>query len=152
MPFSLDPRTFAINVDQKMPFASRLTSGSDWVNPDITEDRFPFVPVKDRGRVTLRIAQAFELRTREVTVLQSRRQLRSATWDELLAFGAAFPDQEDLLMLVAQGSGWDDAPGIVGTTCCVTYLHWIDGRRSFSLAHDAPERVWYNERLLLAHL
>lgn len=94
----------SIAVDYNMSLEDMIAAGRyDWANGDITKERFP---IKGKGvkefAVTLVHFGHFMSSDNAVKEMK-KKWLRPATHDELLSFGAKYPDMQREFLIVALG-------------------------------------------------
>ncbi len=101
----LGPLEFQITVDYTLDLAAMIAAGKyDYVNPDIMAGSFP---IKGEGKREL-TAQLVHfnrvISSDDVEKELSKKGLRPATIEELLAFGATFPEVQRRFPIIALGS------------------------------------------------
>ncbi len=138
----LEPR---IMVDYTKSLAEMITAGRyDWKNDDITEKRFP---VKGEGTKEFVCELVHPNRgissENALKEIEKSGKLRPATIEELLAFGATFPEIQRQLPVVALGSSAE-----VRGDCGVPCLLRDDSERILDLRWF--ERVWGDRFRFLA--
>lgn len=84
--------------------------------------------------------------TREVAEYLESNGLRAARVEELLAFGAKYPEKQEEFPIVAFGSAWVDSNGNRG----VPYLGEVGSKRVLLLGWDNPSNEWYDSCRFLA--
>ena len=96
---------YKIVVDYTKSLEQMIAAGCyDWVNPDITAERFP---ITGDGQVELEpelIHIGRDMSSDEVIADLDKRGLRPGTIAELLAFGATYPEVQREFPIVALGS------------------------------------------------
>lgn len=106
------PTTYPVEIDYTDTFEQRLAAGRyDWKNSDITEKHFP---VKGEGKVKLDLELAHyakSMSTEAVLAAIDAQGYRPATIEELLAFGAKYPELQREFPIIALGSVWRDLNG-----------------------------------------
>jgi len=98
---------YVVTVNHDLSLAAMIRAGQyDWVNSDITSDHFP-IKDEEGTKDALELVH-FERYIESDDVLREldRRGLRSATIEELLAFGAKYPELQRQFPIVALGSVW----------------------------------------------
>ncbi len=97
--------SFPITIDYTQSLAEMIKSGKyDWSNSDITEKRFP---VKGESQVELSgelVHLNRYLSSEEVIKEIERRAMRPAKIEELLGFGAKYPEEQRKYPIIALGS------------------------------------------------
>jgi hypothetical protein len=136
---SLPPDTYRVNVICDLPAA--IAAGKyDYVDGDIISANFPEVSCKPgKVEVTL-VTFDRDMTTGEVVAELLKRGLRPATLLELLALGAAQPELQNKLIIVAFGSGWRGPGGFV-------YVPSLDeggGGRNLRLRWGGPGYRWHS--------
>jgi hypothetical protein len=131
--------TYKVTVDNGLKLADMVAAGKyDYVNHDITPEHFP-LDTRAPEQVEIRLVHlGRQATTEEVLAELEKRGLRPATLPELLALGAAHPDLQRSLSIVAFGSRWSDSGGRVEFSFLDVYG---DGRR-LSLYWDGPGDRW----------
>lgn len=98
-------RVFPVTVDYSMSLELMIASGRyDWVNPDITSEHFP---VKGTGTIRLETQLINFVRptSSEFAIGElDKMGLRPAILEELLAFGAKYPEEQLMHTIIALGS------------------------------------------------
>ena len=128
---------FEITVDHTETLEQMILAGRyDWVNRDITTERFP---LKGDGLVT-RVAYLIhfdrKLSSDDVVDEIRRRGKRPASIQELLAFGARYPNIQRRFLVVAL-----DPSAEVGDQSRVACLYRVGPRRYLGLVRW--DVVWY---------
>jgi hypothetical protein len=137
---------FKVTVDYGKSLAEMISAGRyDWTNQDITAEHFP-----TEGKGTVEVELQYVHLNRSATTAQvlaemEKLGLRPATLPELLAFGAANPEEQRKYWIVALGSSWVD-----GDDRGVPVLSGDDARRSLNLGWDGPQSGWGGDRRFLA--
>ncbi len=125
----LPPLVLRITVDYSLSLEQMIALGQyDWKNDDITTERFP---VKGKGKkevVGELVKYEENMSSDKVLADLDSKGLRPATHEELLAFGAAFPELQRKFPIVALGS----VAGVGGDRC-VACLDGDDSGRDLSL-------------------
>ena len=108
----MQEQAFAVTVDYGRSLKEAIQAGKyDWANDYITGENFPSI----RSGVTEVeiVLVLFEPWTRPEAVLEemTERGLRPAELQELLAFGAAYPDVQRKYPVLAIGSEWRNPLG-----------------------------------------
>ncbi|MBI2039244.1 MAG: hypothetical protein HYT22_03130 [Candidatus Niyogibacteria bacterium] len=107
-----DSNLYPITVDYTLSLERMIAAGHyDWKNDDITAKHFP---MKGEGSANVEIQLVHFNRVMESeTVIREldTMGLRPATLEELLAFGAKYPDIQREFPIVALGSVWRYASG-----------------------------------------
>jgi hypothetical protein len=136
-PASIPVELYPITVDYSQSFAKMVAAGHyDWTNSDIVAEHFP---IEGEGKVKI-MAQLVHLyhaaNDRVVIAELDKRGLRPATIEELLAFGAKYPEFQREFLIVALGSyGWVHPRG----DRRVPGLHGTGGRRNLDLHWERPQ-------------
>ena len=101
------PTVYPVKIDYSDTFKQRVATGHyDWNNSDITEKHFP---IKGEGQVKRDlelINYGKSISTELILEVIDARGYRPATIEELLAFGATYPEVHRELVIVALGSVW----------------------------------------------
>jgi hypothetical protein len=124
-----------IAVDYSLPLEAMIAAGKyDWVNDDITADRFPF-----EGTTTKKFrAKLFEfgrtISSGDAVAAMEKDQFAPATHVHGLAFDAAFPEEQLEYPIACLGSS-ARVRGGRGVVC----LYRLDGERYLDL------RDWYGD-------
>ena len=130
---------YQLTVDYSQSLEGMIKAGKyDWVNSNITRDNFP---TNHHGMQTIEVELIHfgkELTTQEIEVELENQSLRPATLEELLAFGAKYPDKQREYSIVALGSGWVGPGGCRYVPCLYGF---VDGRR-LDLDWDDPDDQW----------
>ncbi|MBI4090447.1 MAG: hypothetical protein HY422_00305 [Candidatus Komeilibacteria bacterium] len=118
--------TYPVTIDYADTFEQRLASGRyDWKNSDIKEKNFP---IKGEGTVERNLELAHygkDMSTDAVLAAIDAQGYRPATIEELLAFGAKYPELQREFPIVALGSVW---------------RHWRGDRHVAYLSRDGDGR------------
>jgi hypothetical protein len=134
-PASVPVELYSITVDYSQSLAEMIAAGHyDWTNSDITAEHFP---IKGTGAVEVKTQLVHLNRhamTREVMAELDRRGLRPATIEELLAFGAKYPDMQRQFEIIALGSCWVIPDDCLNVPC----LCKNDGGRGLGLRWGYP--------------
>lgn len=125
--------SFTVTVDHDLSLARMIKAGAyDWVNDDITEKRFP---VKGEGSVERTLTLHHYARTMDSDAVVKDLDFigkEAVPIEDLLAFGAQFPDEQRKYPIIALGSsarvhGGRRVPYLDGGgTKRYLYLHWCD--------------------------
>ena len=126
--------TYPVMIDYADTFEQRLASGRyDWKNDDINKKNFP---VKGDGTVERALELAHygkNMSTDAVLAAIDATGYRPATIEELLAFGAKYPDLQREFPIVALGSVWRGWGGNRGVACLYggdagrgLHLDWLE--------------------------
>ena len=136
---------FRVVVDLDQAFSVMIAEGHyDWKHPDITPEHFS-LSGRDLYEVSLELVHLGKMMsTDEVLQELDLRGLRPARVEELFAFGAAYPEEQRKIPVVALGSIWHSGLG----SGSVPYL-WCYGL-SRRLGLDRVERVWNESDRFLA--
>lgn len=130
--------TYPVEIDYNDTFEQRLGAGRyDWKNPHIKEKNFP---VKSKGKVN-RVLELVHfgkfMSTEAVLAAIDAQGYRPATIEELLAFGAKYPELQREFPIVELGSVWRDWDDDLS----VAYLVRDGSRRNLGLGR--VEDGWY---------
>lgn len=121
---------YPVEIDYSDTFEQRLAAGRyDWKNSDITEKHFP---VKGEGQIQVDLELAHygkSLSTEAILAAIEAQGYRPATIEELLAFGATYPEFQREFPIVALDSVWQHRSGLRG----VAYLRRHGGGRDLEL-------------------
>ncbi len=99
--------TYPVTVNYDLSLAGMIKAGRyDWVSSDITEKHFPLVGSGTRETITELVRFNKDMGSDDVLRELDRRGLRPATIEELLAFGARYPELQRQFPIVALGSIW----------------------------------------------
>ena len=126
---------FSAIVTYIQPNLAELKQKFSWVNSDYAKADFkPIDRCKDVSRDTREVAFEYvhmgrDASTDEVLAEMDRHGLRPALYEELLAFGAKYPDEQRQFPIIALGSVWRDFNGDL----CVAYLNRNDSERGLGL-------------------
>ena len=127
----------AITVDYGMTLPAMIKAvGCDWVNQDITAERFPVVGEGKVDREPLLVHFGRDVDDADMTAALDRLGLRDGAIEELCAFGAKFPDLQREFPIIGRKSVWRYRFG--GSRCpCL-------GRGGFGRSLDLSirERRW----------
>ena len=103
---------YVVSVNYGMGLAEMIAAGQyDWKNSDINTDNFP---VTGEGVVETKLELVHldkVASTDEVEAYLEENGLRLATIEELLAFGATYPDVQREFPVIALGSSWVSRDG-----------------------------------------
>ena len=133
-PASVVP-VFSAIVTYIQPNLAELKQKFSWVNSDYAKADFkPIDRCKDVSRDTREVAFEYvhmgrDASTDEVLAEMDRHGLRPALYEELLAFGAKYPDEQRQFPIIALGSVWRGFGGRLR----VAYLSRGGSERSLSL-------------------
>lgn len=127
---------YTVTVDYGVSLADMIAAGKyDWTNSDITAKHFP---VKGEGKAEVEIQLVHFDRVMEsddVIRELDRQGLRPAAIEELLAFGAKYPDMQREFPIVALKTVWQHANGNRLVNCLRRYgserrlsLYWFGFR------------------------
>lgn len=98
---------FTVVIDYGLSLSEMIKLGKyDWVNNDITENHFPVKGVGKKEIVIELVHFNLILNSEDAIKEMTERGLRSATIEELLGLGAAYPDIQRKFPIVAIGSVW----------------------------------------------
>ena len=127
----------AITVDYDMVLKAMAKVGRyDWVNPDITAERFPVVGEGKAEREALLVHFGRDMDDRDVTIELEHLGLEDGAIEELLAFGAKYPDLQHKFPIIGRKSVWQYR---FGFSCCPC----LDGcGRGRGLSLRIRERRW----------
>ncbi len=107
-------------IDYRMSLQQMIAAGNyDWVNGDITTQRFPHAQ-DGQTEITVELIHFDRTISSEDAIDELRhRGLRPATIAELLAYGARFPEEQRKFPIIALGSvaglgGGRDVPSLDG--------------------------------------
>ena len=116
----------------------------DWANLDITQEHFP-VSGNGKAERTLELVHFNRVMTTDQALEELDKQdFRLATIEELLAFGATYPEIQREFPIVELGSAWRDQHGMRS----VAYLHREGSRRTLHLYSIKSD--WYGSYRFLA--
>jgi hypothetical protein len=121
---------FKVTVDYGFTLKQMIKAGKydcDWVNRDITSERFPISGEGKVERELVLVHLGKAASTDEALVGLNRRGLRPAKIEELLALGAARPKFQKEFLIAALGSYWVSEGGSRVFTYIdgdVQYLGW----------------------------
>ena len=132
----LGPLVLSVIVDYTMSLADMIKAGKyDWTNHDITEKRFP---VKGEGKKETAVELIHfnrVMNSNQVEQELDKMGLRPGTIEELLAFGATFPETQRKFPILALGSVAEISGGRV-----VAYLDGGGSERRLRLYW--PDNDW----------
>lgn len=100
---------YSVTINYDLSFPGMITAGHyDWVNSDITEKHFPVKGEGTTKEVTIELVHFNRAMGSSDEVIREldKRGLRPATIEELLAFGAKYPELQRQFPIVALGSIW----------------------------------------------
>ena len=136
--------TYPVMIDYADTFEQRLASGRyDWKNDDINKKNFP---VKGDGTVERALELAHygkNMSTDAVLAAIDATGYRPATIEELLAFGAKYPELQREFPIVALGSVWRGWHGLRLVAC----LDDWDGERDLDLIWTHGDRYRHDRFL-----
>lgn len=132
----LTPLELRITVDYGMTLEQMVEVGHydwanpeiDWANPDITASCFPITGEGKKELVAEVIHFNRDISSEDAVTELGGMALRPGTIEELLAFGAAFPEMQRKFPIVELGSSCE-----IGGKRSVAYLDRYDSERSLSL-------------------
>ena len=126
----LQASVYSVAVDYGKSVEEMVSSGNyDWKNDDINSRNFP---VKGEGMVNVNLELVHldkSVGSEEVLAYLEANGMRPATVEELLAFGATYPEIQREFPIICLGSSWVDPDG--GRV--VPYLSGSGSRRGLSL-------------------
>ena len=132
------PSEYVVTVDYGKTLKEMIAAGQyDWENSDINSDNFQ---IEGDGTVETKLELVHlnkDASTKEVEAYFEKNGLRAATLEELLAFGAKFPEVQREFPVIALGSAWVSPDGRRG----VLYLDRGGSKRNIFLYWR--ERDWY---------
>ena len=100
---------YPVTIDYGMSLADMIEAGHyDWTNSDITAEHFP---IKGRGKAEVKLELVHfdrAVSTDEALEELDKQGLRPAKIEELLAFGAAYPEIQHEFPVICLGSVWSD--------------------------------------------
>lgn len=101
----LPPLELWITVNRGLSLKEMITAGEyDWVNPEITPERFPITGTGENKLKAEIIHFNCDMSSEDVVAKLDKVGLRPGSIEELLAFGATFPDMQRKFPIVALGS------------------------------------------------
>lgn len=122
-----------VTVDYGQTLAEMIASGKyDWVNSDITSERFPIQGEGKAERELVLVHLGRIVSTDEALAKMDRGGFRAAKIEELLALGAACPELQKKFPIVALGSHFVNQYG----DRIFAYLDWSGNERNLSLGWD----------------
>lgn len=125
----LTPVELRILVGYDLTLPKMIAAGHyDWVNSDITSERFPLSGKGKRNLVAEVIHLNRFISSEGAMAELDKMGLRPGKIEELLAFGATFPELQRKFSIVALGSSWT-----VGGRRSVAYLYGHFSRRRLDL-------------------
>ena len=126
-----------LTVDYDLPLDVAIAAGHyDWTNDNITSENFPSVKTgKDEGLMPVLVHFGRDMSTKAVKTDLAKRKLRQANPRELLAYGAANPEDQRKFPIVALGQSTE-----IGGGAGVAFLGEVDSRRYLYLGH--LDGVW----------
>ena len=121
---------FRVAIDRSKSLGAMIEEGRyDWTNSDITAAHFPVKGDGIRESDLFHVHLNCSVSTEEALAALDARGLRPVTIEELLAFGATFPEEQRKFPIVALGSVWQL---LDGRRACA-YLHGGAGGRRLHL-------------------
>lgn len=129
---------FTATVDYGKRLSAVIKAGKyDWVNSDITEKNFPATREEGTEEVAFELVHFNRVISSDGALAEMYKVgLRPATLEELLAFGAKYPEEQRKYPVVALGSVWrhlnDRHVPILGSGSVGRYLHldWFGDDRN----------------------
>lgn len=131
---SAEGNTFPVAIDYSQSLADMIKAGNyDWTNSDITEKRFP---LKGQGIVERSLSLVHF--NRVITSADAEHEIMAevlkeiAPIEDLLAFGAKYPEEQRKYPIIALGSsarvrGDRGVPSLYGFSSeRYLYLYWYD--------------------------
>lgn len=101
----LSPVKFTTTVDCGMTLEQMIAAGNyDWVNPDITPERFPIKGTTRREEEPELVHFNRDISSDDAIAELDKRNMEPADIVDLLAFGAKYPDIQRKFPVVALGS------------------------------------------------
>ena len=102
---STETETFAVTIDDRQPLAQLIAAGGyDHVNHHITEANWPVQQGEPAASELILVHVGHVASTGEVQQAVAELGLRSGRIEELLAFGAAYPQTQRRFPVVAVGA------------------------------------------------
>ena len=127
--------TYPVTVNYDLSLAEMIKVGRyDWVNSDTTEKHFPMKGSGIKEVTTELVHFDRGMGSEDVLLELVKRDLRSAFIEELLAFGAKYPEVQRQFPVVALGSIWRRLDGRIvpclrrGGSGRSLSLGWFGGR------------------------
>lgn len=109
---------YPIIVDYSQTLEQMIAAGNyDWKNSDITSDHFP---IKGTGTVELEgqlVHFGRSMSSEAVIAELNKMGLRPGTVEEILAFGAKYPEKQRQFPIVGLGSAWRGPDGSRRVVC-----------------------------------
>lgn len=107
-PGRISARRYPVTVSYDLSLAEMIDAGGyDWSNPNIIAESFPVGGAGEQERELVLVNLGRHASSTEEVLAEIDRQgLRPAVIEELLAFGAAYPDKQREFPIVALGSVW----------------------------------------------
>ncbi len=104
---------YRFKIDYGLTVVQMVALGNyGWANPDITTENFPHDSRLGEVEVTAEVIHFGKCMSTDAVLAElDSRRLRPATMAELLAFGAAFPEEQRNFPIVALGSVWTNPDG-----------------------------------------
>ncbi|MEK9131766.1 MAG: hypothetical protein AAB447_02570 [Patescibacteria group bacterium] len=127
--YGLPPLKLMIVIDYGKTLEQVLEAGKyDWVNSDVTPDRFPIKGTGVVEREAKIVHFGKDMSSEQVEAELEKKSLRPGTHEELLAFGSTYPEMQRKFPIVALGSS-----AVVYGGRCVVYLIRVDSERRVGL-------------------
>lgn len=129
------PTQYSVTIDYAKSLEQMKSDGQyDWSNDDINGENFP---ITGEGTVEVNLELVHFNRVFDTAVVEAeldKMGFRPVTIEELLAFGATYPEVQREFPVVAFGSSWVDPRGrrcvpflYRGGSARVLRLYWCDG-------------------------
>jgi hypothetical protein len=97
--------SYPITIDHSLTLNQMIALGKyDWVNPDITADRFPIKGEGKKKKVVELVHFNRDISSENAVKELKKMGLRPATIEELLAFGAKYPEIQRKFLVISLGS------------------------------------------------
>ena len=111
--------TFPVVVNYDMTLAAMIAAGRyNFINDSITDEHFPLQTGVGSVEVTIQLVHFNRYISSDDAISELDRQgLRPVWLEELLAFGAAYPENQREFPVVALGSVWRGSDGRRGVPC-----------------------------------
>lgn len=145
---------YGVMIDYLKPQWQMVDEGKyDWRALDITSETFP---ITGSGTVEVKLRLVHFGRratTKEVTEYLESNGLQAGKVEDLLAFGAKYPEKQREFSIVALGSAWVNSVGsrFVPTLEYDSTRDGIGSRRGLSTGYDdGPSQVWGSHNRFLA--
>jgi hypothetical protein len=128
------PNEYVVSVDYGKKLEDMIAVGQyDWKNGDINSKNFQVTGGEGVVETKLELVHLNKVAsTKEVEAYLEENGFRPATLEELLAFGATYPDVQREFPIVARVSSWVNRDGSRG----VSYLSSYGSGRSLNLFWD----------------